>query len=200
MSKVFAGLIGIEAVLVVAGIAVASAAPMGAKMGAQKTASDGTPINACALLSHKEVEDVVGKKVTEGTRQDEGVIADNPFVTTGTYSSTCFWQVVNPDLAPDPDLPMHGASFIILNAMQWPDGPDGAHRFLQGFHDAAKNGDIPHEPIAVQVKEEALWWGDGVAGRVRDRSYGISVHIVGNSKPQEQQHEEALARKIAPRL
>lgn len=199
MSKVFAGLMGLEAVLVVAAIAIASA-PGVAAMGAQKTASDGTPINACALLSNAEVEGVVGKKVTAGTRQDEGVIADNPFVTTGTYSSTCFWQVVDPDLAPDPNLPMHGASFIILNAMQWPDGPDGAHRFLQGFHDAAARGEIPHEPIAVQVKEEALWWGDGVAGRVRDRSYGISVHVVGNSKPQEQQHEEALARKIAPRL
>lgn len=196
MANVFAGLIGVEAVLVIAGLAVASAAPADTK----KVADDGTPINACALLSRTEVEDVVGKKVSESKRQDEGVIADNPFVTTGTYSSTCYWQVVDPDLTPDPNLPMRGASFVILNAMQWPDGPEGAHRFLQGFHDAAKNGEIPSEPVAVEIKEEALWWGDGVAGRIRDRSYGISVHIVGNSKPQEKQHEEALARKIAPRL
>ena len=88
-------------------------------------------------------------------------IDDNPFVTKGTYSSTCFWQVVDPDLKPNDDLPLRGASFVILNAMQWPDGPDGAHRFLQGFHDAAQRGEIPHEPIAVEIKEEALWWGDG---------------------------------------
>ena len=115
MSKV---LTAVEAVLVIAGIAGASAAPSGMK----KTAQDKTPINACALLSQEEVEAVIGKKVTESKRQDEGVIDDNPYVTKGTYSSTCFWQVVDPNLTPDPDLPMHGASFVILNAMQWPDG------------------------------------------------------------------------------
>ncbi len=197
MSKLFAGLIGVEAVLVIAGIAVASAAPMSAKKVAS---NDGTPINACALLTRAEVEDVVGKKVGDGKRQDDGVLADNPYVTKGTYSSTCFWRVDDPNLTPDPNRPMEGASFIILNAMQWPDGPEGAHRFLQGFHDAAKRGEIPHEPIVVEMKDEALWWGDGIAGRVRDRSYGISVFVVGNSKQQEQQQEEALARKIAPRL
>ena len=196
MSKVFAGLIAAEAVLVAASIAVASAAPFGMK----KTAQDATPINACALLSQAEVGAVVGKKMTEGARHDEGLIEDNPYVTKGTYSSTCFWQVTDADHTPDPSLPMQGASFVILNAMIWPDGPEGAHRFLEGFHEAFRTHEIDREPVAVDVKDEALWWGDGVAGRKGNRSYGISVSVDSNNKDQEKEQEEALARKIAPRL
>ncbi len=195
MNKVFSALIAVEAVLVAAGIAVASMKP-----AELKTAGDSMPINACALLSSKDVAATIGKDVTDGERRDDGFIADNPFVTAGTYSSTCFWRVVDPAFVPDPTLPLSGASFIMLNAMQWPDGDAGAHRFLQGFHDAFEAKAIDNKPIAVDVKDEALWWGDGVAGRKRDRSYGISVHVVGDTKDQERAREVTLAKKIASRL
>jgi hypothetical protein len=198
MSKLFAGLIAVEAVLVVAGIAIASASPFSMTQTAAQ--SDGTPLNACALLTQAEVEAVIGKKMTEGLRRDDGVIEENPYVTKGTYSTTCLWRVVDPDFTPNPDLPMAGASFVILNAMVWPDGPEGAQRFLQGFHDAAKSGEIPSEPVKVELKDAALWWGDGLAGRVNNRSYGISTFIAGDTKPQEKEREEALARKIITRL
>ena len=40
-----------------------------------------------------------------------------------------------------------------------------------------------------------VWWGDGVAFRRGDVSFGVSVHV-GTDKKAEQAMEEALAKKI----
>ena len=51
------------------------------------------------------------------------------------------------------------------------------------------------QPVPVQAGDEALWWGDGVAARKGDVSFGVSVHV-GTDKKAEQAMEEALAKKI----
>jgi hypothetical protein len=159
------------------------------------------PINACALLSDAEVSAAVGSKVTAGERKDAGDVSGKGDVGKGTYSSTCFWRFVTDgkEQPNDPNKPMGGASFAILNAMQWPAGSGEAKKFLESFYDAAKNGVIDQTPVALKIADDAIWWGDGVAVRKGDRSFGISVHIP-DQRPKLRAMEEALAKKIAPRL
>lgn len=202
MSKMNIGLGIVEAALVVAGVAIASGllpATAAPKMAAT-AASGAAPINACALLTDDEVAAVVGKKVAPGELSDAGEVTSGDYVVPGTYSSTCLWRVIT-DLPPpnDPNLPLGGNSFAILNAMQWPKGSGEAHKFLQSFRDAAKEHVIDMEPVSLQLGDEALWWGDGVAVRKGDRSVGMSVHIIGG-RPAERGMEEELAKKIVPRL
>ena len=157
------------------------------------------PINACALLSDAEVSAAVGSKVTAGERKDAGDVSGD-IAGKGTYSSTCFWRfVTDGPAANDPNKPMGGAAFAILNAMQWPAGSGEAKKFLESFYDAAKNGVIDQTPVALKIADDAIWWGDGVAVRKGDRSFGISVHIP-DQRPKQRAMEEALAKKIAPRL
>lgn len=168
------------------------------KVGAAD-APKNSPINACALLSDAEVSAAVGSKVTTGERKDAGDVGGE-IAGKGTYSSTCFWRFVTDGPAPnDPNKPMGGASFAILNAMQWPAGSGEAKKFLDSFYDAAKNGVIDQTPVALKIADDAIWWGDGVAVRKGDRSFGISVHIP-DQRPKQRAMEEALAKKIAPRL
>jgi hypothetical protein len=170
--------------------------------GAQAAdAPKNAPINACALLSDAEVSAAVGAKVTAGERKDAGDVGGSgDYAGKGTYSSTCFWRFVTDGPAPnDPNKPMGGASFAILNAMQWPKGSGEAKKFLESFYEAAKNGVIDQTPVALKIADDAIWWGDGVAVRKGDRSFGISVHIPGE-RPKQRAMEEALAKKIAPRL
>jgi hypothetical protein len=200
MSKTNVVLGAAEALLIAAGVFVASGYGSAGARETATAAKDSAPINACALLKDAEIEAVIGKKVAPGQRHDEGDVNSGDYVVSGTYSSTCLWRVVT-DLPPpnDPSLPLGGNSFAILNAMQWPKGGDDASKFLQSFRDAGKEHVIDMEPVAVQIGDEALWWGDGVAVRKGDRSFGISVHMIGG-RPNERGWEEDLAKKIAPRL
>lgn len=155
------------------------------------------PINACALVSDAEIAAAVGAKVTPGQRKDEGAVGE------GQYSSTCFWRVIKEGAQPnDPDKPMGGATFAILNAMEWPAGSGKAKEFLESFFDAAKNGVIDQTPVKLKIAaaEDAIWWGDGVAVRKGDRSFGVSVFFPEKTRAERRVLEEALARKIAPRL
>ena len=155
------------------------------------------PIDACALMTDAEVAAVIGAKVLPGKRMDEG------FVAGGQYSGTCVWRMVTAGAAPnDPDKPMGGATFAILNAMQWPAGSGKSKEFLESFFDAAKNGVIDQTPVQLKIAtaEDAIWWGDGVAVRKGDRSFGVSVFIPGKPRAERRVLEESLARKIAPRL
>ncbi|MBX7199077.1 MAG: hypothetical protein K1X51_06830 [Rhodospirillaceae bacterium] len=156
------------------------------------------PINACTLLTDAEVAAAIGAKVTPGKRQDEGDVGDRAGAK-GTYSSTCFWKVIS-DKPDDPNKPMGGATFAILNAMQWPAGSGEAKKFLESFFDAAKNGVIDQTPVQLKIADDAIWWGDGVAARKGDRSFGISVFWPDKKREERRTFEEALARKIAPRL
>jgi hypothetical protein len=165
-------------------------------------AAGGTPlpINACALLTDGEVSAVLGARVSPGERHDSGTVKSGEYVSAGTYSSTCLWRIASEGPPPsDPNLSLGGASYAILNAMQWPAGSGQAKNFLQSFRDAAKQGVIDQLPVALKIADDALWWGDGVAVCKGDRSFGISVHLVGQ-RDKERRMEEALANKIAARL
>lgn len=177
-------------------------ADAGAQSGDMADAMDSPPINACALLNDDEVSAVVGTKVAPGQRRDDGEVGGKgDYAPVGTYSSTCFWQFhADASGEDDPTLPMGGKRFAILNAMVWPAGGGDAAKFLQSFHDAFKNEIIPSDPVAVDIGDEGLWWGDGVAVRKGDRSFGISVFLQNGDKPTQRKMEESLARKIAARL
>lgn len=151
-------------------------------------------IDACTLLSAAEISKAIGLPVDKGSRKDAG------FQSNGSYSSACVW-VIQPDKAMthDPSAPLGGRSFVILNAMQWPAGSGLARTFLQAFHDAAANGDIPSKPVPRKFGDEALWWGDGLAVRKRDVSFGVSVFIPG-PKSKRALFEEQLAPHILRRL
>lgn len=159
----------------------------------------GAEINACTLLTEQEVEAAIGRDVDPGLRRDAGRTGDGAYPDTGSYSSTCLWRVAADRDKADPNRPLGGASFVILNAMNWPPGSGESKKFLQSFRDAAEHNVIPSKPVALNIGEEALWWGDGVAVRKGDTSFGISVHLVGE-KPAQRGIEEKLAAQIAPRL
>jgi hypothetical protein len=179
-------------------LALTGLAATSAFAATQAPAPKNAPVNACALLKDDEVSAILGVKVLPGERRDEGNVEPNEYVKVGTYSSTCLWRVAS-DKTNDPTKPMNGISFAILNAMQWPKGGDDAKKFIQSFHEAAEAGVIDNKPVSLKIGDDAIWWGDGVAVRKGDRSFGISVHLT-DGRPKERGMEEELAKKIAPRI
>ncbi len=157
-------------------------------------------IDACAFLRSKEVARILNVQIAGSKREDAGEVTPGDYVVPGTYSSTCLWTVLAQGPPPsDSSLSLNGASYVILNAMQWPKGSHAAGRFLQSFRDAAQSGAIDQPPVALDIAEGALWWGDGVAAFKGDRSFGVSVHLVA-ARDKERSMEETLARLIATRL
>ena len=156
-------------------------------------AEQAPPVDACAMLTAEDIAAVTGRKVGSPMRNGGGS------TTADSYSSTCVWRL--PADADDAatDAPLHGSNYAMLNAWSWVPGSDGPKRFLQEFRDAAANNLIDMKPVPLEIGDEALYWGDGVAMRKGRMSFGISVHLVGG-KPTEQTMESALARKILSRL
>lgn len=132
-------------------------------------------IDACALLKPAEIAEVIGQPVAAGQRHDAGLEAN------GAWSSSCIW-------------PLGEHSFVILNAMQWPAGR--AREFLDSFRGAAQEGVLPRPPEARRVGDEALWWGDGLAVRRRDTSFGLSVFHPRTAPAGAGQWEERLASLV----
>ncbi|HEY6644826.1 hypothetical protein [Povalibacter sp.] len=129
-------------------------------------AADAPAINACELLSAAEITSAIGVSVTEGRRRDDGRQAD------GSYSSACLWMIqARPPADP------RARRFVILNVMQWPEGRDMSRRYLQAFRDSAEQGVIPSKPSPRKFGDESLWWGDGLAVRKGDVSFGVSVFM-----------------------
>jgi len=129
-------------------------------------------VDACALLAPEQIEAVIGHAVEAGARRDAGLQAD------GAWSSSCVWTLTAERALPaNPAAPLRGRSFVILNAVQWPIGSGRAREFLDGFHEAAASGVLPHAPKPRPIGDEALWWGDGLAVRKDDVSFGLSVHL-----------------------
>ena len=146
--------------------------------------------SACSLIDKDAVQAVVGGKVEAAEPNDAGTTED------GAYSSTCVWKVTGGTPLPaKPNAPFGGASFAMLNTITWPAGSGMAKKYLEDFRDAAKQNLIDMNPVPVQAGDEALWWGDGVAVRKGDVSFGVSVHV-GTDKKAEQAMEEALAKAI----
>jgi hypothetical protein len=173
------------AVLVVLGTAGALSA---------RAADPAHPVDACALLTADDVAVIVGAKVEPGQRNDSGE------VTGGGVSATCVWKVAGaPVASAAPEAPFGGARFAMLNTITWPAGSGLAHKYVMDFYQAAKDDLIPGTPVPVAVGDEGLCWGDGVASRKGDVSFGMSVHV-GTDKAGERAMEEALAKKVAAKL
>jgi hypothetical protein len=152
-------------------------------------------IDACSLLDVAEIQRAAGLPVDPGVRRDAGPESN------GAYSSACIWVLNSATAAaPDPTKPLGGRSFVILNAMQWPAGSGLAHTFLDGFRDAAAKGEIPSQPQPRKFGDEALSWGDGLAVRRRDVSFGVSVFVPGMTKERRGAIQELLAPHILRRL
>ena len=152
---------------------------------------DSAAINACELLRGPEISQVIGAAVGAPAREDAGVGSN------GAYSSSCVWEieVANPT-KPAEGAPLGGKSFVILHAMQWPRGSGLAHTFLDSFWVAAADGDIPGAPVSRKLGDDALWWGDGLAVRRYDVSFGISVFFPGAKD----NHTGALEERLAPQI
>ncbi len=152
-------------------------------------------INPCTLLTDAEVSDVMGLKVQAGRPFDNGVTGD------GAFSTTCVWAVaLDPNSIPDTTKPLGGASFAILNILNWPGGPTDAQKYLDSFQGAFDQKVINSQPVPVEVgADQSLWWGDGVAGRKDGVSFGISVAQIAD-RDQRQPKAEQLARRVAQRL
>jgi hypothetical protein len=173
--------------------AVATALLSGAMGCAASAAESSLEINACELLTPAEITAAIGLPVDQGRRQDEGMSRD------GQYSSTCFWTI-EPGKAPDETAPGRGRRFVILNAQRWPAGRDMAKKFLQAFQESADNGIIANQPVPRKFGDDALWWGDGLAVRKGDVSFGISVFMPKRGEARTSVMEEKLAPHILKRL
>jgi hypothetical protein len=183
-----------ELPLVVAMLGVFSLLSATAVIRAGESAEPAGVIDACTLLLVPEIERVIHAKVDSGERRDEGAAAD------GSYSSTCVWKIRIAPGRQDPQAPLGGQSFVILNAVRWPAGSGLAHRFLDGFRAAAARGEIFHTPIPKPFGQEALWWGDGLAVRENEVSFGISV-FSGRLQPKYRGFfEEQLAPDVLRRV
>lgn len=197
------GILGVvAAVAVILGVASMSARTSSAQSsvpGKSVLNSDGF-IDACALLSDKEVASMLKLNVEPADRRDDGKLDNRPGYE-GSYSSTCVWRVSEDKDKDSVDLPMAGMRFAILNAITWPKDSGKAANFLKSFYDAAEADIIPAKPIPLQgIGDDALWWGDGAAARVGDVSFGVSVFLQNGDKVTQRAMEEALAKKIAGRL
>jgi hypothetical protein len=161
----------------------------------QSTIAASLEIDACKLLTATEISEVVGLPVENGIRKDEGMQEN------GSYSSACVWVIGREkDFLEDPEAPLGGRQFVILNAMQWPHGSGLARQFLEAFHEAAANGELPSKPTPRTFGDEALWWGDGLAVRAKDVSFGLSVFLPKRSPKRPGELEERLAPLILQRL
>ncbi|MCB2106611.1 MAG: hypothetical protein KDE14_02870 [Rhodobacteraceae bacterium] len=161
-------------------------------------AQENAPVNACDYLNADEVTAVVGFPVDAGERHDEGYVGGPRDPDGGTYSSTCLWRVSADRGANNPEAPLGGARFVILNVMSWPDEA-AAGSFLRSFHDAAADHVIPMKPVVLEIGDESLWWGDGVAVRKGHVSFGVSVRLIG-LKVEERAMQERLAARIVARI
>lgn len=148
------------------------------------------PINACELLSPAAVAEATGSAAQPGIRRDAG------YTSEGAYSSSCIWILDGDNTATDHAAPFGGRNFVILNAMRWPEGSGLADTFLQAFHEAAAIGEIPGAPVSRDYGDAALWWGDGIAVRTGDVSFGLSVVLRGVEPGHPGEFEERLAPAI----
>src|ERR1700678_792341 len=164
-------------------------------LAATAGAQEAVAIDACELLRGSEISQVIGAAVGAPAREDAGLGPN------GAYSSSCVWEIaaMNPT-KPAEGEPLGGKSFVILHAMQWPRGSGLAHAFLDSFWVAAADGDIPGAPVRRKVGDDALWWGDGLAVRRYDVSFGISVFFPGAKANHTGTLEEQLAPHILRRI
>jgi hypothetical protein len=166
-----------------------------ALLSAAPASSAPAAIDPCTLLTPAEISALVGRQMEAGKSFDNGVTRD------GARSTTCLWAApLAPGAELEPGQRLGGRGFVVLNVMNWPGGPSDARKFLNSFNEAFKTKDITSKPVAVNVgADDALWWGDGVAGRKAGVSFGISVAQMGDKATREPR-AESLARLLVKRL
>jgi hypothetical protein len=157
-------------------------------LGLPLTSVAAPAIDACALLQAEQIARVVGEAVEPGVRNDAGVESN------GAYSSSCVWRLSAEKSQARP------RSLVILNAMQFPPRSGRAHEFLDAFREAAASGVLPRAPSARKFGDDALWWGDGLAVRRRDVSFGLSVYLPKTPAERPGAREERLAPLILAQL
>jgi hypothetical protein len=158
-----------------------------------KRSDKAVEIQACSLLSQREIETELNIRVEAPERSDPGYVDD------GSFSSVCIWRVVEEASASDEDV-LSSRQFVILNAISWPRGKRMAKNFLDAFYAAAEKGEIAHTPVERKLGDDALWWGDGLAVRRGDISFGLSVSVRELKAKAPGKSEEALARIILQRI
>jgi hypothetical protein len=152
-------------------------------------------IDACSLLQAAEIAHAVGRTVDPGLRMDAGAQPD------GAWSSSCVWLLRSANEPPmGAKLDLRGRSFVMLNAMQWPAGSGKAGSFLDGFRDALASGVLAGPLSPRKFGDEAFWWGDGLAVRRRDTSFGLSVRIASGRAGLPGAAEEQLAPHVLRRI
>lgn len=154
-------------------------------------------LDACSLIAPADVATVTGGTIAKSERNDSGETNEGD-----GYSSTCIWKIDGLPKVPAKEgapEPFGGAPFAMLNTIVWPAGSGLAKKYVNDFRDAAKQDLIDATPVPVKAGDDALFWGDGVAVAKGDISFGVSVHT-GTDKKAEQAMEEALAKKIVPKL
>lgn len=167
-------------------LAVLCALSCGWAPAAQPAGVPAGDINACELLTSAQIATAIGVNVDDGRRQDLGRQAD------GSYASACIWMIRGESPAA-----RRGRRFVILSAMQWPAGRNMADRYLQSFRDSAAKGVIASQPSPRKYGDEALWWGDGLAVRKDDISFGISVFLP-DAPSNQPRRTSVLEEKLAP--
>lgn len=179
-------------------VALAAFAVLG--IGACAHAADAPKVadrDACSLIAPADVAAVTGGAIAKSERDDSGETNE------GGYSSTCIWKIDGlpkvPAVKEGAPEPFGGQAFAMLNTIVWPAGSGLAKKYVNDFRDAAKQDLIDAMPVPVKAGDDALFWGDGVAVAKGDISFGVSVHV-GTDKKAEQAMEEALAKKIVPKL
>jgi hypothetical protein len=150
--------------------------------GAAEEAVVGT-IDACELLPASAIQRALKRKTGEPQRTDSGYVAG------GAYSSTCFWTITL-----SASTGVRKRNLVILHVMRWPRGMAGT--FLDQFYSAARNGELPRQPVPRKIGDDALWWGDGIAVRKGDVSFGVSILVEGISLEESGRLEESLARQV----
>lgn len=168
---------------------VAVAASSGGAASAEAT------VNACELLQPSEISRLLGGFAAEGVRRDAGMESN------GAYSSSCVWVLhASKPAQPDAKLALRGRDYVMLNAMQWPAGTGKAGSFLQSFHEARASGVLTGDLVPKRFGDEALWWGDGLAVRRRDMSFGLSVRRIAATVAAPGAAEEQLAPLVLRRI
>jgi hypothetical protein len=153
-----------------------------------------TPIDACTFLQTGALKKSLGQRVLPGTRTDDG------FTVEGAYSSTCYWQIDHSTHSPARSRLSPASKLVLLNVMHWPTAAATTH-FLQSFRDASADHTIDHQIVPINgLGDEALWWGDGVAMRIGQLSFGVSTLHVARSEAERRRVAESLARLIAAQI
>ena len=79
----------------------------------------------------------------------------------------CIWRIADSEGRP--------SHFAILNAMVWPSGDSKTGMFFTVVSRCcSRGGDRSHSHSLHHLGDEALWWGDCVAVRTNNASFGQS--------------------------